>query len=433
MLTHKALVSLVPREKPFKVSDAHGLHIVVLPSGTRSFRWNFRLRSADGKVQQKTLSLGTYPDVTLASARTAAHEARQLLAKGIDPAEARKPPKIEPAVVVPTVEEIAREWFVQKSTHVLGSKDNWSQSHTNKTWSRISAHIIPMWGHLAIDKVTPRILTRDLEAMQARGLVETALRVASIVSLIFRRAVRQELVNGNPAADISEDLRKWEVTHFPSLKGHADIAELMRRIDGYCGVRSVEAALKLAPHVFLRPRNLRYAEWSEIDLDGATWTIVNGKMKNKKPFLIPLSTQAVEMLREQHRHSGSGRYVFPGRNKGTDRVMSDATLNGVLIGLGYERHQLTPHGLRGTASTGLNEMGWNSDWVERQLSHVDRNSIRGAYNSAKYLPARRQMMQAWSDYLSALRAAPVGKYQDAASILVRDQYQINLVPADLDG
>jgi integrase len=298
------------------------------------------------------------------------------------------------AVAADTFEAVAREWMARQDVAaVTVIKNEW-----------ILGHLFPALGKRPIAKITARELLDVLREIEAAGKVETANRVKVKAGQVFRHAV----VEGKAAADITASLRG--ALKSPKGKHHAAVTdpmrvgELLRAIDGFAGQTVTLAALKLAPLVFVRPGELRNAEWAELDLDAAIWRIPGHKMKMKAPHLVPLSTKAVAILRELHSLTGSGHFVFPGIRTAS-RPMSENTINGALRRLGYTGEEMTGHGFRSMAATRLNEMGWNADAIERQLAHAESNKVRDAYTSAaQYLEERTRMMQAWADYLDGLRA-----------------------------
>jgi len=377
---------------PLKLSDGGGMYLLVKPDGGKYWRMNYRF---DGK--QKTLSFGVYPTVTLADARQRREDARKLLANDSDPGEVRKVMKaerIEAAIAAAdTFETMAREWMArQEVAEITRRKNEW-----------LLGHLFPSIGKRPIADITARELLAVLREIEAAGKVETANRVKVKAGQVFRYA----LLEGKAAADLTASLRSalkpFKNKHHAAVTDPKAIGELLRAIDGFAGQFSTQQALKLAPLVFVRPGELRHAEWTEFDLEGAIWRIPGHKMKMKAAHLVPLSTQAVTVLRDLHALTGAGRYVFPGARTAS-RPMSENTVNAALRRLDYTREEMTGHGFRSMAATRLNEMGWNADAIERQLAHAESNKVRDAYTSAaQYLEERTRMMQAWADYLDDLR------------------------------
>jgi len=392
MLTDTAIRKAKPAVSPLKLSDGGGMYLLVKPDGGKYWRMNYRF---DGK--QKTLSFGVYPTVTLADARQRREDARKLLANDSDPGEVRKVMKaerIEAAIAAAdTFETMAREWMArQEVAEITRRKNEW-----------LLGHLFPSIGKRPIADITARELLAVLREIEAAGKVETANRVKVKAGQVFRYA----LLEGKAAADLTASLRSalkpFKNKHHAAVTDPKAIGELLRAIDGFAGQFSTQQALKLAPLVFVRPGELRHAEWTEFDLEGAIWRIPGHKMKMKAAHLVPLSTQAVTVLRDLHALTGAGRYVFPGARTAS-RPMSENTVNAALRRLDYTREEMTGHGFRSMAATRLNEMGWNADAIERQLAHAESNKVRDAYTSAaQYLEERTRMMQAWADYLDDLR------------------------------
>jgi len=375
-------------DKTYKVSDEKGLYIEVTNKGSK--RWRFKYRF-EGK--EKLLSVGLYPEVSLKDARNERDEMRKLLAKGIDPSATRKASK-KSATLDNTFEFIAIEWHEKFSA-------NWSLNHSEKTIRRLEQKVFPWLGNRAIEDITAPDLLHILRRIENSGTLETAHRVHQICGQIFRYAI----ATGRAERDISSDLKgalpPAKVKHHPSITDPKKIGELLRAISTYSGVMHTAIALKLAPLVFVRPGELRNAEWNEFDLDKAEWRIPAHKMKMKTLHIVPLSQQALNLLNELYPLTGKSQYLFPSE-RSTKRPMSDNTLNAALRRLGYTKDEMTTHGFRSMASTLLNEQGWNRDAIERQLAHSERNGVRAAYNYAEHLPERIKMMQAWADYLDGL-------------------------------
>jgi integrase len=390
LLTEVRLRSAKPREKPYKLFDELGLFLLVMPNADRHKGRLWRLRYHYGKAE-KLLSLGSYPDVPLKRAREKRDEARRLLADGVDPSARRK---ITEESRAETFEAIAREWLEMRA------KTTAAVTQQKALW--LLEMLFPAIGKRPIREVTPPELLAALRKIEAKGFHETAHRAKQKCGQIFRYAI----ATGRAERDISADLRGALVPvvarNHASLTDPAEIGALLRAIDGYEGQPITAAALKLAALVFVRPGELRGARWSEFDLDGAEWRIPAERMKMGELHIVPLSRQAVAILRELHALSGWGEYVFPSLLT-LERPMSNNTVNTALRRLGYTKEQMTGHGFRSMASTLLNEQGFPPDVIELQLAHIERNKVRAAYNKAQRLAERRKMMQAWADYLQSLR------------------------------
>jgi integrase len=387
LLTATAIRNAKHKDKPLKLPDGAGLFLLVQPSGAKWWRFRYRF---EGK--EKMLSLGTYPEVSLKDARERRDDARKMLASGIDPSENRKAVKAARAETN-SFEVVAREWLAKFSP-------NWAPTHTSKIVSRLEKDIFPWVKDKAIRDITAPDLLKCLRRIEERGALESAHRTLQHCGQVFRYAI----VTGRADRDISADLRgalpPVKQKHHASITEPGAIGELLRAINGYQGSIITRCALQLAPLVFVRPGELRKAEWKELDLDKSEWRIPGSRMKMKEMHIVPLSSQAVEILRELQPLTGSGRYVFPGaRTNG--RPMSENAVTAALRRMGFTKDEMTGHGFRSMASTLLNEQGWNRDAIERQLAHAERNSIRAAYNYAQHMPERIKMMQAWADWLEA--------------------------------
>jgi integrase len=393
-LTDIAVRNAKPGEKKIRLRDERGLFLEVSAGRDGKARKWWRLRyKLNGR--ENMLSLGVYPDVTLKDARDRRDEARRLMAQGIDPGEARKAQKVVALEDENTFERVTREWFAK-------FQPNWTASHGDRIIRRFELDVFPWLGSRPIREVEPQELLTVIQRIESRGAVETAHRALQNCGQVYRYAV----ATGRAIRDISGDLRgaipPSKEKHHASIIEPKLIAPLLRNLDNYQGSFVVGCALRLAPLVFVRPGELRRAEWTEINLDAQEWRIPAAKMKMREQHIVPLSRQSIAIIQELHPLTGHGRYLFPSERT-LSRPMSENTVNGALRRMGYSKDEMTGHGFRSMASTSLNEMGFNRDWVERQLAHAERNNIRGAYNFAEYLPDRRKMMQAWADHLDALK------------------------------
>ena len=374
--------------KSYRITDERGLYLEVTPKGGK--RWRFKYRF-DGK--EKLLSLGIYPDVSLKVARNRRDDHRKLVADGIDPSQQRKAEK-QSTGDQNSFEAVAREWHTKFSA-------NWSESHSSRTIIRLEQNVFPWLGNKDINTITGPELLTVLRRVESRGALETAHRVNQICGQVFRYAIVTGRAERDPAADLKGALPPAKVKHHPSITEPVKVGALMRAIQGFTGTIVTATALKLSPLVFVRPVELRKAEWSEIDLDNAEWRIAAEKMKMRIVHIVPLSTQAIAILKEIQPLTGRDKYVFPS-NRTITRPMSENTVNAALRRMGYTKDEMTGHGFKSMASTILNEQGWNSDAIERQLAHSEKDGVRAAYNYAQYMPERKKMMQAWADYLDGL-------------------------------
>jgi integrase len=330
-------------------------------------------------------------------ARKRRDAARQLLESNRDPAFERKMKELmgEDAGNN-TFELIGREWLKKFSV-------KWSPSHLKKNTAMLEKNIFPWLGPKAIKEVIPLELLACLSRIEKRGALETAHRTSQCCGQIFRYAVATGRADHDITLNLRGSLPSAEKTHLASITEPKGVGELLRSINDYKGEFITRCALRLAPLVFVRPGELRQAEWKEFEQEQAEWRIAAKRMKKKIQHIVPLSKQALAILAELHPLTGKGRYVFPGV-RSNEKSMSENTVNSALRLLGYDSEQMTGHGFRSMASTLLNENGWNGDAIERQLAHGERNAVRAAYNYAEFLPERRLMMQWWSDYLESLVA-----------------------------
>lgn len=390
-LTDTFLRGIKATGKAKKYPDGEGLYLFVSPTGGKHWRMDYRF---DGK--RKTLSIGPYPAVSLADARTRKQAAKVQIVQGIDPCAYKQAVKTAArADATNSFEIVAREWFAKHSPGL-------AESHSKKILSRLENQLFPVFGAKPINEVEATDILKAARHAEERGNVETAHRLVQLCGQVFRYAI----VTGRAKHDISADLRgalqKVTVTHMATLTDKKRIGQLLRAIDSYTGFFPTKSALQLAPLVFVRPGELQKAEWSEFDLDAAEWRIPASKMKMKQVHIVPLSTQALTVLDNLKPYTGLGRFLFPSPRTDTKPIAEESLLV-ALRSMGFTKEEMTMHGFRGMASTILNEQGYNRDWIERQLAHGERNSIRAAYNYAEYLAERRKMMQEWADYLDTLR------------------------------
>lgn len=377
-----------------KLSDGGGMYLFVTATA-KCWRMNYRF---DGK--QKTLALGIYPAVSLAQARQRREEARKLLAAAppVDPGRAKQDEKLtRAAAAAQTLEVVARQWLAKTAA-------DRSSSTQHKVTVALENNIFPFLGKDPISNITPLDVLGAVQKMEARGAIDTAHRVKQICGQVFRYAVAAGLVERDVTADLKGALSAVPRAHFSAITEPKQAGALMRAIFDYNGFPAALAALKLAPLVFVRPGELRTAEWSEFDLDAAEWRIPASKMKMKVEHLVPLSGQAVAILRALHPLTSAGRYVFPSL-RAKNACMSENTINAALRGMGYGKEVMTGHGFRAMARTIMDEvLGERVDLIEHQLAHAVKDTNGRAYNRTAHLPARRQMMQRWADYLDKLRA-----------------------------
>ena len=391
-LTDVTIRKAKPGDKATKLADGAGLYLLLKPDGARWWRWDYR-RPLTGK--RNTLSLGTYPDTGLADARGKRDAARKLLAAGVDPGEHRKAEKaagVERAAN--SFEVIAREWL---------DKRDWVESYSSKVLGWMENDVFPWIGARPIAELSAPEFLAVGRRVEERGAIESAHRILQNCGQIMRYAIATGRAARNPVADLKGALPSTVEKHHAAITDAKAVGALLRAIDGYAGGLVAKCALRLAPLVFVRPGELRHAEWAEIDLDNAEWNIPAHKMKMRQPHLVPLSAQAVEILRELHPLTGRGQYVFPG-GRSPRRPMSNNAVNAALRRMGFDKDTMTGHGFRAMARTVLDEtLGYRPDYIEHQLAHAVRDPNGRAYNRTAHLGERRKMMQGWADHLDSLR------------------------------
>ncbi len=395
-LTDTQIRNAKPREKPFKMGDALGLFLLVQPSGGKLWRLKYRFAG-----KEKKLSLGVYPDVGLASARKARDSAREMIATGKDPSIEKQ--RRQARMIVDhagTFELVAMEYFEKRSKD---GERPWAKVTRSKAdW--LLTELGPTLGQLPVTEIEPPDILAAVRKIEARGNLESAKRALQLAGAVLRYAVATARLTSDPTRDLKGALRSPKVTHFAAILDPVEFGELLRALDGYTGNWSTLMALRLAPHVFQRPGELRHAEWAEINFDEAVWVIPAEKMKMRRPHTVPLSRQSLAILRETRAlgHEDD-RLVFPSV-RSASRPLSENTLNAALRRLGYTKEKMTAHGFRSSATTMLNESGkWSPDAIERALAHGDTDKVRAAYHRGQHWNERVEMAQWWSDYLDRLR------------------------------
>jgi integrase len=377
--------------KQVTLFDGGGLFLLVTPSGGKLWRFKYRF---DGK--EKLLALGPYPEISLAEARTKREEARTQIAHGIDPASVRKAQKEADTVETETFEVIAREWYLKFSPA-------WAPSHAETNMARIKRDLFPWIGSRPIKEIKAPELLTCLRRVESRGALEVARRLRALCGQIFRYGTATGRCERDCAADLKGALPQSAEKHHAAITDPKEVAPLLRAIDGYQGGFVVKCALRLAPMFFVRPGELRNAEWAEIDLDEGAWNIPAHKMKMKQPHIVPLCAQAVQILTEQNQLNGASKYVFPSL-RSFARPMSNNTVNAALRRMGFDKETMTGHGFRAMARTILDEvLQVRPDYIEHQLAHAVRDPNGRAYNRTSHLAGRREMMQTWADYLDGLK------------------------------
>ena len=376
-----------PRERPYKVYDEKGLYLLVKPGGGRLWRFKF----VHGGVE-KLLSLGIYPDVPLKLARERRDEARKQVAAHVDPALKRR---VERSARAHIFSAVAEEWLQTK-------KDSLSESTWNRDRDQLVKLVGPYLGNRPIAEIEAPELLAVLKRLEKKGVLDTAHRVRAVCGRVFRYAIATGRATRDISADLKGALAPKGTQSYAAITDPNKVGQLLRAIEDYDGQSTTQAALKLASYLFVRPGELRGAEWPEFDLERCEWRIPAERMKMREAHVVPLARQALEVLCELQTRTGEGRFVFPAIGK-RDRPLSENTLNAALRRLGYSKDEMTAHGFRSIASTLLNEQGWHPDLIELQLAHKERNKVRAAYNRAQRLEERRKMMQAWADYVDGLR------------------------------
>ena len=396
-LTEVKLRAIRPAGKIERFHDSQGLYLEISKAGGKYWRWKYTFEE-----KEKRLTFGAWPEVSLKEAREKRDDARKILRSGVDPGNNNRKREVG-STQGRTFESVAREW-------VAGRAGVWAQRHTETVIDRLVANVYPAIGEMPIADVRPINVLQLVKEIEARGSLEVAKRVLGICSQIFRYAVPLQLVESDPCRDLGSALAPRIKSHFAALTTKKEAGELMRRIDEYQGTAVVRAALVFSALTFCRPGPIRHAEWDEIDFTGQQWIIPAAKMKltkemklRKDPHIVPLATQAMDLLSKVQHFTGRGRYIFPNpRDK--NLPMSENAVNVAIRRMGYGKEQMTAHGFRAMASTLLNETGYRYDVIEAQLAHTSADKIRAIYNRAQYMEERRKLMQSWADMIDDLRA-----------------------------
>ena len=391
-LTDTAIRAIKPTSKTAKYFDGGGLYLEVAPSGGKWWRLKYRFQG-----KEKRISLGTYPTIGLKEARERREDTKKILANGIDPSAQRQAIKASiTSIDQDSFEVVTREWF---DKHVV----NLAPSYSKKVRSLFERQIFPVLGAKPIAEVEPTDVLSAARHVEQTGAIETAHRLIQICGQVFRYAIATGRTKYDVSTGLHAALPKVNVKHMATLTDKKRIGQLLRAIDAYGGFFPVRCALKLAPLLFVRPGELQKAEWAEFDLPAAEWRLPASKMKMRQRHIVPLSCQALSILAELQSYTGNGQFLFPSIRTTTKPIALESMLVAIRS-MGFTQDEMTMHGFRGMASTLLNEMGYNRDWIERQLAHGERDHVRAAYNYAEHLPERRRMMQEWADYLDELKA-----------------------------
>jgi len=390
-LSDMKIQKIKAQDKPITLFDGGGLFLLITPSGGKLWRFKYRF---NGK--EKKIAFGAYPTISLLDARHKRDEAKRQLANGIDPAEVRQAQKQANIQETETFEVVAREWHNK-------FKANWTEGHAETIRHRLERDVYPWIGKRPISEIKAPELLKVLQRVEERGTLETAHRIRTICGQVFRYALATGRAERDPASDLRGALPQTQERHRAAITEPKKVGDLLRAIDCYQGSFVVKCALQFLPLVFVRPGELRHAEWSEIDFDNAEWNIPAGKMKMREAHLVPLSNQAIAILQELQKLTGASLYCFPS-GRSFDRPMSDNALVAALRRMGFEKSEMTAHGFRAMARTLLDEvLQVRVDFIEHQLAHAVRDPNGRAYNRTAHLVERKKMMQQWSDYLDGLK------------------------------
>ena len=402
-LTDTAIKKAKPGAKPVKLSDGKGMYLLVSPTGSKLWRWKYRVLG-----KEKVMSLGAYPDVSLAQARDGMAEARKILAAGDDPMAIRKADKVATRTAAEnSFETVARMWWAHW-------KPARSEQHAGQVMRRFEANVFPYIGPRPVSEIQAPELVAMLKAIEKRGVNDLAKRALQTSGQVFRYAIAHGLAKRNPATDIkpSDVLASRQKQNLARIDGK-ELPQLLRHIEGYKGAATTRLAMKLMALTFVRTTELIGARWEEFDLDGARWDIPAERMKMKTPHIVPLSAQAVNLLKTLQLITGHSALLFPGE-RDHEKSMSNNTILKALERMGY-KGRMTGHGFRGVASTLLHEMGFDHAHIELQLAHQERDEVSAAYNHATYIKQRASMMQDWADYLDTCTTGKVLAFQRVAA------------------
>jgi len=389
-----------PEDEPYKLSDGKGMYLRVMPGGAKYWRYKYRFAG-----KEKLLSLGVYPEVTLAEARTRLEQARRLKAEGKDPSAEKKTEKLTQRYEGQnTFEAVAKDWYETK----ISDK---SESHKDRTWRILSNDLLPSLGTRPVAQISSQELLAVLRKVEARGAVDMAHRAKQTAGHVFRFAVATGRADRDPSADLKGALRPKTKKHYAAITDPSEVGKLLVAIDEFRGMPSVSFALRLSPYLFQRPGEIRSMEWDEINWEQERWEIPASKMKMREPHIVPLARQSIELLKAIFPLTGRGQFVFPGA-RGASRPISDNSVRVALRTIGYGNETMTPHGFRAMARTILDEvLKVRVDYIEHQLAHIQRDPNGRSYNRTKHVTERAEMMQSWADYLDELRDGALGSFQ----------------------
>lgn len=391
-LTNTTVKQTKPKERDFKLFDGGGLFLLVKKDGSKYWRFKYRVAG-----KEKLISFGVYPEVSLKEAREKRYEARKQLSNNVDPGAYRKAQKLAFfEASVNSFEAVGYEWYENQ-------KVAWSETHQTKVKWMLESNLFPWLGFRPVMEVTPPELLAVLRKIEARGAIETAKRTKQVAGQVFRYAIATGRAIRDPSQDLKEALVAPVKKHLAAITDPKEVGPMLLAFDDYLGTPVVRAALKLAPLTFVRPGELRQAEWSEFDLNSAEWRIPASRMKTKTDHIVPLSIQAIEVLKEIYPLTGRGRYVFPSA-RSPRRPMSNNAILAAMRRMDIPKEKMSGHGFRAMARTILDEvLGFRVDWIEHQLAHAVKDVHGRAYNRTAHLDKRREMMQVWADYLDELK------------------------------
>jgi integrase len=428
-LSDQLITKLKTTGKGYKRADGGGLYIQVTPVGGKSWRMFYRFQK-----KPRTICFGLYPELSVKDARAARDEIKSLLAQGIDPAQVKKAGKQGTGLVrSDSFEGVAREWLEKKKNRP-DKRGGWSKKYSQLCVRRLETHIFPYLGKRPISQLKPLDILRPLQTLEDRGISIQAHKVMQICGQVFRYAVATGRAERNVILDIQGALTPAQIGHFPTIVEPEAIGRLLQAIDAYPGSFILHTALRLSPLLFVRPSELRCAEWTEFHLDQAEWRIAATRMKMGRVHIVPLARQSLELIHRLRETTGDGKYLFPSYHRDKPaQPMGHTAINYALRSIGYPTGSMTGHGFRAMASTCLNEQNiWNPDAIERQLAHSEGNNVRAVYNYAEFLPERRIMMQVWADYLDGLRQGKIlrpGELLDAKQIEELRNQQFRFLPS----
>ncbi|MFJ5469137.1 tyrosine-type recombinase/integrase [Pectobacterium carotovorum] len=394
-LTDVKVRSAKPEDKAYKLTDGEGMHLMVHPNGSKYWRLQYRF---DGK--QKTLALGVYPEITLSEARQRRDEAKRQIATGTDPSEQKKVDKqLRQTLVDNTFKAIALEWHEYK-------RPNWSKGYAEDLMEAFENDIFPDIGKRPVAEIKPLEMLTSLRKLEKRGVLDKLRKIRQACNQVFRYAIVTGRAENNPASELASALPPPKATHYPHLLPD-ELPDFLRALSTYSGSKVTQLATRILMLTGVRTIELRQAEWKEFDFEKQLWEVPKERMKMRRPHLVPLSDQVIDALQQLYAVTGRYNLVFPGRNDIT-KPMSEASINQVLKRIGYHG-KATGHGFRHTMSTILHEQGYNTAWIELQLAHVDKNTIRGTYNHAQYLEQRKGMLQWYGDFVDGLEHGDMKK------------------------